>query len=209
LDVIDVVRQRSGRRGTTVVGYQPRIRSTGSRGTPLDPRFAHVLLQGALRIDAHGQQPTYLGADRDQALFALGFATGIRRNNLTNLTTYEVPTCVSRDFTVTRVTDFNTKGDAGGDAFVFAHYLPRVWDYIDGRRAVMVASKRYARLRPLHIEADEVRVRHVDPTRPEVGVQTRSTTSRRRDPSRRTTGARISSAGWATPTGSDCTPPPA
>lgn len=61
------------------MGYQPRRRSTGSRGIPIDPHFAQVLLQAALRIDANGQQHTYLGADRNQAVLALGLATGIRR----------------------------------------------------------------------------------------------------------------------------------
>ena len=173
-DVIEVTHQQTGRRGTTIVGYQPRRRTVGSRGTPIDPRFAQVLLQGALRIDADGQQRAYLGADRDQAVLALGFAAGIRRNNLVNVTTYEVPKCVSKDFTVTRVADFITKGDAGGDAFVFAHYLPPIWDYIEGRRAELVAAKRYAPTSPLHIEgADEVRVRYVDPARTEAGTQTR------------------------------------
>lgn len=132
-------------------------------------------MQGALRIDGNGQQKTYLGSDRDQAVLALAFATGIRRNNLVNLTTYEVPRCVDRAFTVMRVADFITKGDAGGDAFVFAHFLPLVWDYIDGRRAELVAGKRYLPARPLHIEeADSVRVRYVDPDRPDAGVQTRT-----------------------------------
>lgn len=174
-DVIEVVHPSTGRRGTTIVGYQPRHRSTGSRGTPVDPHFVQVLLQAALRIDANGQQRTYLGADRDQAVLALGFATGIRRNNLVNVTTYEVPQCVARDFTVTRVADFITKGDAGGDAFVFAHFLPLVWDYIDGRRAELVAANRYTPARRLHIEdADPVRVRYTDPARPDAGTQTRT-----------------------------------
>ena len=174
-DVVDVVHQGSGRRGTSIVGYQPRRRSTGSRGTPIDPHFVQILLQAALRIDSNGQQRTYLGADRDQAVLALGFATGIRRNNLSNVTTYEVPQCVTRDFTVTRVADFITKGDAGGDAFVFAHYLPLVWDYIEGRRAELTASKTYTPANPLHIEeADEIRVRYTDHSRPEAGTQSRS-----------------------------------
>lgn len=174
-DVVNVVHQSSGRRGTSIVGYQPRRRSTGSRGIPIDPHFVQVLLQAALRIDSGGQQRTYLGADRDQAVLALGFATGIRRNNLVNVTTYEVPQCVARDFTVTRVADFITKGDAGGDAFVFAHFLPLVWDYIDGRRAELVAANRYTPARPLHIEdADQVRVRFTDPARPDAGTQTRT-----------------------------------
>lgn len=99
-DVVDVVHQATGRQGTSIVGYQPRRRSNGSRGIPIDPHFAQVLLQAALRIDANGQQRTYLGADRDQAVLALGLASGIRRNNLVNTTTYEVPRPVARDFTL-------------------------------------------------------------------------------------------------------------
>lgn len=174
-DVVEVAHRETGRRGTTIVGYQPRRRSVGSRGTPIDPHFVRVLLQGALRIDANGQQRSYLGADRDQAVLSLGFATGLRRNNLAYVTTYEVPKCVPGLFTVTRVADFITKGDAGGNAFVFAHHLPPVWDYIEGRRAELVASRRYAPTNPLHIEAaDEVKVRYSDPAHPVEGTRTRT-----------------------------------
>lgn len=174
-EVMEVVHQPTGRRGTSIVGYQPRRRTTGSRGTPIDPHFVQILLQAALRIDADGQQHTYLGADRDQAVLALGLATGIRRNNLAKITTYEIPRCVSSAFTVTRVADFITKGDAGGDAFVFAHYLPVIWDYIEGRRAELVAAKTYRPGQPLYVEeADEVRVRYTDPSRADTAVQSRS-----------------------------------
>lgn len=175
-EVAHVVHQSTGRRSTTIVGYRPRRRATGSRGTPIDPYFVQVLLQAALRIDADGRQHLYVGADRDQAILALGLATGTRRNNLSNITKYEVPRCVNRDFTVTRVADFITKGDAGGDSFVFAHHLPAVWDYLEGRRAELTAGAGpYAPDQPLHIEsADEVRVTYSDPAHPEAGTQTRT-----------------------------------
>lgn len=70
-DVVDVVHNSTGRRGTAIAGYQPRHRSTSSGGVPIDPHFVQVLLQAALRIDANGQQMTYIGADRDQAVLAL------------------------------------------------------------------------------------------------------------------------------------------
>lgn len=53
-DVVEVGHQGTGRRGTTIVGYRPRRRSTGSRGAPIDPHFVQVLLKAALRIDANG-----------------------------------------------------------------------------------------------------------------------------------------------------------
>lgn len=58
-DVVEVVHQRSGCRGTTIVGYRPRRGTTGSRGTPIDPHFVQVLLQAALRIDANGRLREY------------------------------------------------------------------------------------------------------------------------------------------------------
>jgi integrase len=174
--IVDVGHWSSGWTGTTVVGYAPRRRSTGSRGLPIDPHFAQVLLQAALRIDAARQQRTYLAADRDQAILALGLGTGLRRNNLANVVTYEVPGYDGRrDFTVMRVADYITKGDAGGDAFVFTHYLPAVWDYIDGRRAEITSASHYTPDRPLHIEeADDVGVRYTDPARPHEGTRHRT-----------------------------------
>lgn len=174
-DIVDFTHWSSGRRGSRIAGYSPRRRATGSRGVPLDPHFAQVLLQAALRIDVNGRQHTYLGADRDHALLALALATGIRRNNLVNVTTYELPhPQPRRDFTVMRVADYITKNDAGGDAFVFTHYLPHVRDYLDGRRAALVTTQAYRPERPLQIEsADGVGVHYTDPTRPLAGTRYR------------------------------------
>jgi integrase len=178
-ELVTVTHWTTGWRGTGIAGYAPRRRSTGSRGTPIDPHFAQLLLQAALRIDNDGAQETYLGADRDQAILALGLATGIRRNNLANVATYELPAAQpGRDFTVMRVADFITKGDAGGDAFTFAHYLPAIWDYVNGRRAELVAAIPYRPARPLHIQhADNVKVRYRDPDRPADGTQIRTWTT--------------------------------
>jgi hypothetical protein len=159
----------SGFTGTGIRGYRPRRTHTGSRGIPLDPHFTQLLLQGALRIDSNGRQQAYLGADRDHAVLSLACASGLRRNNLSNVTTYEIPEPTPhRDFTVMRVADHITKGDAGGDAIVFTHYLPAVWGYIDGRRSEITANSRHRPARPLHIlTADDVTVTYIDPARPD------------------------------------------
>jgi len=80
---------------------------------------------GALRTDLDGNQDSYLGADRDHALFALGLATGIRRNNLANITIHEIPPVGRLPLTTMRVADHITKGDAGGDALAFTHHNRR------------------------------------------------------------------------------------
>jgi integrase len=153
--------------GTTIAKYAPRRRNTGSAGTPLTPEFAHLLLMGALRVDVHGHQDTYRGADRDHGIIALGLATGLRRNNLANITVYELPRPSSLPITTMRVADQITKGDAGGDALVFSHYLPAVWDYVEGARAEVADRSQYRPRRPLHIlEADSVAVRYHDPEQP-------------------------------------------
>ncbi|MGI5515209.1 hypothetical protein [Streptomyces sp. CA-106131] len=159
--------------GTTISGYPPRRRSTGSAGIPLTPEYADYLLMGALRVDLNGRQQTYLGADRDHALISLALATGQRRHNLANTTTHELPRISPLPITTTRVADQITKGDAGGDALVFTHRLQAIWDYVDNVRADIVERTAYTPERPLHIlEADQKRVRYEDPDHPR-GVLTR------------------------------------
>ncbi|WP_155892916.1 hypothetical protein [Intrasporangium chromatireducens] len=166
----------TGRPVRSIVGYRPRRAARGSSGLPLEPAYVELLLQAALRIDRDGAQQDYLGADRDHAILALAFASGLRRNNLANVTTYEVPPpAPRRDFTVMPVADFITKGDAGGDAFVFSHHLPAVWAYIEGRRAELADSHSYRPERPLHVvDADERRVLYDNPAEPENRTRSRA-----------------------------------
>ena len=49
--------------------------------------------------------------------------SGLRRHNLANITTYEVPPLTALPLTTMRVADRITKGDAGGDSLVFTHRL--------------------------------------------------------------------------------------
>lgn len=155
----------NGFTGTGVAGYRPRRTSTGSAGTPIDPHFTQLLLQAALRIDRDGNQSDYAGAERDHALLSLAFASGLRRSNLSHVTHYEVPAATPRrDFTVMHVADHITKGDAGGDAMVFSHYLPAVWAYIHGRRTELAEDARHRPDKPLHVlTATEAAVIYTDP----------------------------------------------
>jgi integrase len=150
-------------RGTTIAGYKPRRQSTGSSGTPLTPDFADRLLMGALRVDLLGRQDSYRGADRDHAILSLGLGAGLRRNNLANITTYEVPPESPMPLTTMSVADRITKGDAGGDVFVFSHRLAAVHDYMNGSRVELAAERRRTPPDALQIlEANSVRVRYVD-----------------------------------------------
>ena len=157
--------------GTTIAGYSPRTRTTGSAGTPVTPEFAQLLLLGALRIDLNGTQDEYLGADRDHALIALGLASGLRRNNLANITIYELPPVSPLDITTMGVADRITKGDAGGDTLVFNHYLPAIWNYVEGPRAELTARTQYRPKRPLTIvKATSKAVHYLDPDSSDVIV---------------------------------------
>ncbi len=150
--------------GTTIARYRPRRRNTGSAGTPLTPEFAQLLLLAALRVDLNGQQDEYQGADRDHALISLGLATGLRRNNLANITIYELPPPSPLPITTMHVADQITKGDAGGDTLVFSHYLPGIWNYVEGSRAELITRTRYKPLEPLEIvDATSTKVRFRDP----------------------------------------------
>ncbi|MFO8076839.1 MAG: hypothetical protein R6T85_12060 [Egibacteraceae bacterium] len=145
--------------GTTVTSahdLRPRTR-TGSRGTPITPGFAELLIQGALRIDADGRQSEARTVDRDAAFISLGLATGMRLETLANITTYEIPATTSQPFTSIRVPDFITKGDAGGDALVFSHRLTLVHHYLNADRAERVAEgQRWEPTNPIHLlQADE------------------------------------------------------
>lgn len=153
----------TGYSGTTIGRYQPRRRSTGSAGTPLTPEYAELLLMGALRIDLAGQQTTYRGADRDHAILSLGLGTGLRRNNLANITTYEIPPLSRLPITTMRVADRITKGDAGGDAFAFTHRLRSVHDYIAGARADITSRTTYTPADPLEIiDTTPAAIRYLD-----------------------------------------------
>ncbi len=148
--------------GTAIAKYQPRRRSLGSAGTPVTPFFVEQLLMGAMRVDLDGHQEAYKGADRDSAIISLGVGAGLRRNNLAHITTYEIPPESGLPVTVMRVADRITKGDAGGDAFVFSHRLPAVHGYISGDRADAVSRRPYTPTRRLVIvSADERFVRFI------------------------------------------------
>ncbi len=149
-----------GYSGTMLAKYRPRRSNTGSAGIPLTPSFVDTLLMGAMRVDMNGQQAFYKGADRDHAIVSLGVGAGLRRNNLACITTYEIPSPSGLPVTVMRVANRITKGDAGGDAFVFSHRLPAVHGYMTGARAEAVARKPFTPCRPLRIvSADDKSVR--------------------------------------------------
>ena len=148
--------------GTAIARYKPRRSNTGSAGTPLTPFFVEHLLMGAMRVDLDGRQSLYRGADRDAAIISLGVGVGLRRNNLAHVTTYEIPPESGLPLTVMRVADRITKGDAGGDAFVFSHRLPAIHGYIAGARADAVQRAAYAPARRLDmIDADDGSVRFI------------------------------------------------
>jgi integrase len=169
---IITVGRPGGWKGTTISGYRPRRRNTGSAGTPLTPEFAHLLLMGALRVDLVGHQERYAGADRDHALLSLAMGSGLRRNNLAHITHYELPRPSDLPLTTMRVADQITKGDAGGDTLVFSHYLPAIQHYVTGARAELAARRPYRPHRPLHIiDADDRTVRYRDPSVSDPPVQ--------------------------------------
>jgi site-specific recombinase XerD len=149
-------------KGTTIAGYKPRRRNTGSAGVPLTPEFADLLLMGALRLTKDGHQADYRAADRDHAIISLALGTGLRRNNLAHMTVYEVPAPSEISLTTMRVADRITKGDAGGDAIVFTHRLPAVHNYLEGARNEVARRSKYKPSNPLRIitaNAKEVRFR--------------------------------------------------
>ena len=149
----------SGVRGTTIARYRPRRRNTGSAGTPLTPQWAELLLIGALRVDLEENQDTYHGDDRDHAILTLALGSRLRRHNLANITTYEIPALTPVPLTTMRVADRITKGDAGGDSLVFTHRLKHVHAYITGARADATTARRHTPDRPLHVvTADRTKV---------------------------------------------------
>ena len=150
--------------GTQITGYAPRRRRTGSAGKPLTPSWAEQLLMGALRITSDGTQQSYHGADRDHALVSLCLATGMRRNNLVYMTTYEVPPINDLSLTTTQVADLVTKGGAGGDALTFTYRLSAVHNYIKGPRAEHAVLNLHRPQHPLHVvDADRSGFRYLDP----------------------------------------------
>jgi hypothetical protein len=164
-----------GWRGTKIEGYAPRRHNTGSAGVPLTPAWADQLLLGALRLTLDGAQKAFAGADRDHALISLALATGMRRQNLVHVTTYEIPPVAELPLTVTQVADLITKNGAGGDALTFTHRLPAVHGYMGGARREDANRRPYRPQRPLHlISADRRRFSFRDPHVEPQAVHTRS-----------------------------------
>ncbi|WP_326560231.1 hypothetical protein [Micromonospora sp. NBC_01796] len=142
-----------GRSVQAIAGLRPR-RGTGSRGTPITPGFADLLVQGAIRIDRDRRQHDVRTVDRDAAIISLGLAAGLRRETLTYISWYEIPPLSSNDFTTIRVPDFITKNDAGGDAFVFSHRLVSLRHYITEYRAKLIEEGRpYRPAEPLQLSS--------------------------------------------------------
>ena len=106
----------------------------GSSGVPLDPYYAELLVQGAMRVDVDGVDHGGPAVERDVALVCLGLATGARRHTATYLTAYELPSPTDRSINVARIPDLITKNLAGGDALAFEHRLQVVRDYVSGPR---------------------------------------------------------------------------
>lgn len=123
-------------------GLRPRRRPMSSRGTPLTPEYARLLVQGALQVGLDGIQSDALTVDRDAALVSLGLACGARVETLADMTVYEVPAPADRAFVTMRIPDFITKRDAGGDALVFTHHLRAVHNYLEGARRDALAGAR-------------------------------------------------------------------
>ncbi|MFE7330759.1 hypothetical protein ACFU8W_38625 [Streptomyces sp. NPDC057565] len=132
---------KSGQSVEAMEGLQPRRRA-GSRGTPITPEFADLLVQAALRIDSRGRQRTNAAVDRDAALVSLGLAAGLRRGTLAAITHYEIPPESEEDFTDFAVPDFITKGDAGGETLAFTYRLAQVHNYLAGHRTELASLGR-------------------------------------------------------------------
>jgi len=142
----------AGYASTTAPDLRPRTR-VASSGTPITPGFAELLIQGAMRIDRDGKQTSSKAVERDAALISLGLGSGLRHGTLATITTYEIPSPGVDPWVIMRVPDFITKGDAGGDAYVFSHRLGFVHDYINNARAELVADgKRHQPDRAIHID---------------------------------------------------------
>lgn len=138
---ISTFRLPSGQQVSSARELRPR-RRTSSRGTPVTPGFASLLVQGAMRVDVDGAQTSSRTVDRDAAFVSLGLATGMRLGTLTDITIYEIPAPSRQPFNIVSVPDFITKNDAGGQALTFEHRLGPVRNYISGDRAMTVAEGR-------------------------------------------------------------------
>jgi integrase len=125
----------AGNSGRMVRSNQLAARTKrGSSGIPLDPYWAEILVQGAMRIGADGTDHSGPAAERDVAYIALKLGLGARRGPAHLLTTHEIPPATQRPFGVARLPDQITKNLAGGDAMAFEHRMRIVRDYIAGPR---------------------------------------------------------------------------
>lgn len=128
-------------RGTAIVGYSAKA-NVRSRGTPITPEFLSLLVAGAGRYYASGDQALSLAPERDSAFVSLGAASGMRLNSLVHVTTYEIPPAFDGPFSTILIPSAPAKGYAGSEALAFEHLLTSVRDYIDGAREELLERGR-------------------------------------------------------------------
>jgi|FLOH01.1.fsa_nt_gi integrase len=125
----------------------------GSKGTPLTPDFADILLQGAKRLDSNFNEHDGPAVMRDWALVSHALATGMRRESLAMATIYEIPDPNGTPLVVNLVPDATAKGGAGSQSLAFEYRIKAVRAYIAEFRPAIAAegAKHHKPERPLHL----------------------------------------------------------
>lgn len=123
----------------------------------LEPPFAELLLHALAGNDPSGNRDSFRGYEtgRNRAVIGLALSTGLRAQEFTYLTVYEVPPLPARRSAVPiplRLAPPTTKGGKGRSTWIGHEALAVVHDYISWDRAAALTGSKWRPARPLVIE---------------------------------------------------------
>lgn len=123
----------------------------------LEPHFVDVLMRALAGNDPSGKRDSFRGYEtgRNTAMIGLALSTGLRAQEFTYLTVYEVPPLPIRRTNVPvplRLAPPTTKGSRGRSTWIDHDALAAVHDYIRWDRAACVEGSRWLPSSPLRIE---------------------------------------------------------
>lgn len=123
----------------------------------LEPQFVDVVMKALAGNDPEGKRDSFRGYEtgRNAAIIGLALSTGLRAQEFTHLTVYEVPPLPARRTAVPvplRLAPPTTKGGRGRSTWIAHDALAAVHDYINWDRAASVSASRWMPRSPLIIE---------------------------------------------------------
>jgi len=136
----------------------------------LEREYRDLLMNALAGNDPNGEPDDFRGREtgRNAAGAALAFSSGLRSQEWTYLTVYEVPALPRQRTDVPvplALAPPTTKGSKGRTSWIDYDDLARVWDYIELERAAAVDGSRWTPANALHVEGPDYDGAHINGVR--------------------------------------------